>query len=85
VFSILIISLDGQLIEGQVFTQQYRKLIYQEIKKEKEEFPVMNQYLKDGVVKLTEDEKNKNILAWAKLKYKMDMAPKSALAIRDDT
>lgn len=31
-----------QLNEGQVFTQQYRKLIYQEIKKEKGSFPVMN-------------------------------------------
>jgi hypothetical protein len=59
-------------------------LIYQEIKKEKESFPVMNQFLEQGLVKVNEEEKNKNILAWAKLKYKMDMAPKSALAIREE-
>jgi hypothetical protein len=59
-------------------------LIYQEIKKEKDSFPVMNQFLEQGLVKVNEEEKNKNILAWAKLKYKMDMAPKSALAIREE-
>lgn len=44
----------------------------------------MNQFLEQGLVKVNEEEKNKNLLAWAKLKYKMDMAPKSALAIRDE-
>jgi len=59
-------------------------LIYQEIKKEKNSFPVMNQFLEQGLVKVSEEENKKNILAWAKLKYKMDMAPKSALAIREE-
>jgi len=59
-------------------------LIYQEIKKEKNSFPVMNQFLEQGLVKVNEEENNKNLLAWAKLKYKMDMAPKSALAIREE-
>ncbi len=44
----------------------------------------MNQFLEQGLVKVNEEEKNKNLLAWAKLKYKMDMAPKSALAIREE-
>jgi hypothetical protein len=29
----------------------------------------MNDYMKNGVVKLEENEKNKNILKWAKIKY----------------
>ena len=59
------------LNDGQVFTHQYRKLLYQEIKKDKGSFPLMNDYMKNGVVKVDENQndKNKNILKWAKLKY----------------
>jgi hypothetical protein len=31
-----------------------------------------------------EEDKNKNVLKWAKLKYQMDYAPKSLLAARTD-
>jgi hypothetical protein len=46
----------------------------------------MNDYMKNGVVRVEENEKdkNKNILKWAKIKYQMDAMPKSALAIMDD-
>ena len=72
------------LNEGQVFTHQYRKLLYQEIKKDKDSFPLMNDYMKNGVVKLEENEKNKNILKWAKIKYQMDYVPKQLLATREE-
>lgn len=46
----------------------------------------MNDYMKNGVVRVEENEKdkNKNILKWAKIKYQMDAMPKSALAIMLD-
>jgi len=47
---------------------------------------LMNDYMKNGVVRVEENEKekNKNILKWAKIKYQMDAMPKSALAIMDE-
>ena len=46
--------IDTPLNENQVFTSKYRKLIYEEVKKDKKDFPLMNQFLKNGVMPKTE-------------------------------
>jgi hypothetical protein len=35
---------------NQVFTKQYRRLIYEEVKKDKKDFPLMNQFMINGVI-----------------------------------
>lgn len=59
-----------------VYTNQYRKMIYQEIKKDKTDFPVMNKFMNHGVVRADPNAED-NPLFQAKKKFKRMTAPTS--------
>lgn len=60
------------LNNNQVFTKQYRRLIYEEVKKDKKDFPLMNQFMINGVFQ----DEEMDALKKARLKYRNLSAPR---------
>lgn len=60
------------LNNNQVFTKQYRRLIYEEVKKDKKDFPLMNQFMINGIFQ----DEEMDALKKSRLKYRNLSAPR---------